>query len=94
MKYSKAFLKAIEYHIGICIKRARIHKSVKSKDLAKAIGVTAQTITAWERGQCSPSAAMLSVICMELDMPAYKSFDYDFLSSLTRFTSSGNGICA
>ncbi|WP_304067567.1 helix-turn-helix transcriptional regulator [Megamonas hypermegale] len=46
----------------ITIKAARINKNLLQKQAAKLIGVSKDTISAWERGLCTPNSKYIPAI--------------------------------
>lgn len=57
------------------LKSLRISKQMTQVQLANYLGVNQRTVSAWEKGICEPSYALLSKIC--------EIFDEDFNSILT-----------
>lgn len=47
----------------ISIKGARVEKHMTQKQAADAMNVTKETISNWERGKTSPTAAQLLALC-------------------------------
>ncbi|MGL5067577.1 MAG: helix-turn-helix transcriptional regulator [Sarcina sp.] len=52
---------------NIKMKMARVEKDVSQEELAKAIGVTRQTISMIESGKYNPTISLCISICRELD---------------------------
>ena len=52
--------------LGELIRRKRDRKNITMAELAKRIGVTRSTITAWETGKNTPRKPALRVLCQEL----------------------------
>ena len=57
------------------LKILRKSKKITQEHLAKTLGVDQRTVSAWEKGVCEPSFAMLSKLC--------EIFDEDFNGLLT-----------
>lgn len=51
--------------INFCenLKTLRKTKGLTQKELASIVGVDQRTISAWEKGVCEPSFALLSKLC-------------------------------
>ena len=54
-------MKKIEFADNL--KNLRKSKMLTQKELAMLIGVDQRTVSAWEKGVCEPSFAMLSKLC-------------------------------
>ena len=52
---------------NIKMKMARVEKDVSQEELAKAVGVTRQTISMIESGKYNPTINLCISICRELD---------------------------
>jgi len=59
------------------LKVARTEKNLSQNSLAKAIGVSRQTISAIETGQFSPTAKLALIICIALDKKFEDLFYFD-----------------
>ena len=58
---------ALDYNIiGERLKQARLNKKLTQEDLAKAAGVSRQTINAIEQGNYNPSLSLCISICIAL----------------------------
>ncbi|HTK03706.1 MAG TPA: helix-turn-helix transcriptional regulator [Alphaproteobacteria bacterium] len=55
--------------LGEKIKKARITKEITQEDLAKAIGVSDKSISAYESGRVSPPIVILRKISAETSQP-------------------------
>ncbi len=62
------------------ITQLRKQSGISQKDLAQKLGVTAQTVSRWERGSTVPSAESLLLLSKQLNIPS----DYFFPASDTR----------
>ena len=54
-------MKKIEFADNL--KNLRKSKMLTQKELAMLVGVDQRTVSAWEKGVCEPSFAMLSKLC-------------------------------
>ena len=67
-----------EYKINNNIRKLRFFKDEMTQQaLAKAVGVTRQTIISLEKGKYSPSLELAFKIALEFDVPLEQVFSYD-----------------
>lgn len=83
--------------IGSKIKELRESKGLTQKELGKRIGVTAVTITRYERGDRNPSIKILNKIADALEVPVNilindKTFSFILLSKLIENIKSDNPL--
>lgn len=71
------------------LKNIRKSKAISQQGLAKAVGVTRQTIHAVEASKSDPSLELALKICQYLNLPVDKVFK---LSSGPKASSSGSDI--
>ena len=65
-------------HIRNNIRKLRfLHDEMTQKDLAKAVGVTRQTIIAMEKDKYSPSLELAFRIALVFDVPLEEVFAYE-----------------
>ena len=57
------------------LKNFRVSKNLTQKQLANELGVDQRTVSAWEKGVCEPSFALLNKLC--------EIFEEDFNGLLT-----------
>ena len=56
------------------LKRSRLREGISQQELAKAVGVTRQTILAIEKGNRNPSLALALLIAREIKRPLEELF--------------------
>ena len=49
------------------LKEARAKKQISQRELAEMVGVSRNTISSIETGQCNPAAKLALIICIALD---------------------------
>lgn len=59
------------------IRRYRENANIEQKDLARIIGVTANSISNWENGRSRPDIALIPGICQALGITLYELFDIE-----------------
>ena len=60
----------IQERFGAKLAEYRRNKNFTQEELANRLGVTPQALSKWEKGLSSPDIAMVSSICMMLDVSA------------------------
>ena len=68
-------------HIGEQIKKYRVIKGIRQKDLAEKIGVSNKRLSNWERGLSKPKQEMIDKICEVLDVDYFDLADMTFEAS-------------
>ena len=54
--------------IGKRIRDARLNKAMSQDDLATSLGISYQSVQAWERGKSSPNNQRLYTLCLALEI--------------------------
>ncbi len=65
----------MKVNIAERIRNFRQENNVKQKDFGELLGVTAQTISKWERGECYPDITLLPAIAEVLNCTVNDFFD-------------------
>lgn len=72
-------------NIGDAIKRLRLAKGLKQKDLAALLNVSNRTVSSWEINRTEPNMDAIEAICKVLDCTKSELLDepIDFIATLS-----------